>query len=125
MDSRARVMPTPPKGFKLVLIALSNFILGIPTPYGRMRPRAFSALMGMSQEIERLNNDLQTSRVSHDFILAKNTAQDKQIKELRAKHLELHTDLVKMSKAMKELANHPNVLGPDSQAVVSAFKIKH
>jgi hypothetical protein len=125
MLTNAGNVPVPPKGLKLVLIALTNFILGIPSPIGRLRPRAFMAFMGMDREIQRLSTDLKASQANNDFILAKNKAQHEQIQELAAKCQELHADLVRMSKAMKELANHPNVLGPDSQAVVNAFKIKH
>lgn len=125
MISNARNMPAQPKGLKWILTGLVNLVLGIPSPVGRVRPRAFLALMSMDKELVRLTNDLQASQASNEFILVKNQAQDKQIQELRVKCMELHGDLVRMSKAMKELANHPNVLGPESQEVVNAFKIKH
>jgi predicted lipoprotein len=99
------------------LMSLLYAVIGIPTPYGRINPRAFMALQAMSK-------DLQMLQVNYDYALAKNTAQANQIEELRGKVQDIHKDAVQMSKALKELANHPNVLSSESQKIVSAFKIK-
>jgi hypothetical protein len=100
------------------LMSLLYAVIGIPTPYGRVNPRAFMALQGMSKDLHVLQSN-------YDFALAKNKAQASQIEELRAKVQDIHKDAVQMSKALKELANHPNVLSFESQSVVSSFKIKH
>jgi hypothetical protein len=103
---------------KARLMSLLYAVIGIPTPYGRVNPRAFMALQAMSKDLHVLQSN-------YDFALAKNRAQATQIEELRAKVQDIHKDAVQMSKALKELANHPNVLSSESQSVVSSFKIKN
>lgn len=108
------------KGF---LTRLVDLTLGMPSPVGRLRPRAFTALWGMDNQIHKLSEDLRASQASLDFALKKNGLQDDQIQELTRKYRDLHSDAVRMSKALKELANYPNVLSPESQEVLRAFKI--
>jgi len=103
---------------KARVMSLVYLAIGIPSPYGRVNPRAFMALQAMSK-------DLHVLQANYDYALAKNKAQASQIEELRAKVQDIHKDAVQMSKALKELANHPNVLSTESQSVVSSFKIKH
>lgn len=123
MQSSANNMPAQPGRFKLFLMRLRDTVLGIPSHYGRLRPRAYIAFLGMSQELARFDSDLRALQTSHEFVLAKNRGQHDQIQELAAKYREVHGDLVRMSKALKELANHPNVLSPASQDVLRAFKV--
>lgn len=108
------------KGF---LTRLVDLTLGMPSPVGRLRPRAFTALWGMDNQIHKLSDDLRASQASLDFALKKNGLQDEQFQELTRKYKDLHADAVRMSKALKELANHPNVLSPASQDVLRAFKL--
>lgn len=99
----------------LVGVLLAN-VLGIPTPYGfKLKPRAFMVMKGLSDEVQSL-------KVRYDYAMKVNEQQASKINALHAKAFDYHSDAAKLSRAMKELVNHPHVLSPETMEIVKGFK---
>lgn len=96
---------------------LAMFLFGIPTPYGRVRPQAYSALAGMEQELSSL-------RTKYKFALKKNAEHHEAINKAVQLQFEAFQDAKRMSKMLKEVANTPHVLSAETQEALDGLRIK-
>ncbi len=100
---------------QLLSIIVAN-IIGIPTPYGfRLKPKAFMTLKALNDEVHSL-------RIKYDYAMQVNNNQAERINEVHSKALAYHHDAVKLSKALKEVTNHPSILSPETQEIIKGFK---
>lgn len=100
---------------KMLWLNIVALTVGIKTPYGRVKPRAFMALKQLTDEVNSL-------ALKYDYAMSKNNMQQEKLMQISYQLKATHEDAVRMSKALKELANHPSILSPETQAILQGFK---
>jgi hypothetical protein len=102
------------------LIRLINLfrihVIGIPTPYGfKLRGQAYARM-------NQLSTDLKIVTAKYDAAVRINETTHAKLLETTSSLKEVHSDASKLSRALKEIVNHPNVVSLDTQMVVDSFR---
>ena len=102
---------------KVLWMNIVALTIGIPSPYGRLRPQLFFTM-------KQLNDEVNSLRERYDYALKVNERQDTVLIGLKNAVKVYHEDLRAMSLALKDISNNPNSLSPETQAILDSFKVK-